>query len=200
MIKRRLLALTLAVESALLFPVAYQPNLRFDYIQTLSRWFAKAVPPETVFIGDSIISSGMQFHSLRTINLGSSGLQTYQVVELLPKARSFRPQHIAIMAGTNDAGEGPIDREELIGLWKQICAEPKIVITLPTPTAIDYLNQRIDQIDQIILGVCTKNKIINLRQLADGKGKIYPKYTVDGVHLSPEAHAIWRSELRRFGI
>lgn len=200
MLRRRLLAMTLAVESALLFPIAYQPNLRFDYVQTLSRWFAKAVRPETVFIGDSIISSGMQFHSLRTINLGSGGLQTYQIVQLLEKARSFRPRHIVIMAGTNDAGEGPIDREELIGLWKQICAEPKIVITLPTPTALDSLNQRIAEIDQIIMNVCTKNKIINLRLLADKNGKIYPKYTVDGVHLSPEAHAIWRSELRRFGI
>lgn len=200
MLKQRLLALTLAVESALLFPIAYQPNLRFDYVQTLSRWFAKAVRPETVFIGDSIISSGMQFHSLRTINLGSGGLQTYQIAQLLEKARSFSPRHIVIMAGTNDAGEGPIDREELIGLWKKICAEPKIVITLPTPTALDNLNQRIAEIDQIILSICTKNKIINLRQFADKNGKIYPKYTVDGVHLSPEAHAIWRSELRRFGI
>lgn len=76
MIKRRLLALTLVVETGLLFPIAYQPNLRFDYVQTLARWFAKAVRPNTVFIGDSITSAGMQFHSLRSINLGSSGLQT----------------------------------------------------------------------------------------------------------------------------
>ena len=200
MFNRRLLALTLAVESALLFPIAYQPNLRFDYVQTLSRWFAKAVPPETVFIGDSITSAGMQFHSLRSINLGSNGLQTYQIAGQLEKARSFGPRHIAIMAGMNDAGEGPIDREELVGLWKQICAEPKIVITLPPPTSFDDLNQRLAQIDQIILTTCSKNKIIDLRRLADKDGKVLPKYTEDGVHLSPEGHTIWRSELRKFGI
>ena len=200
MLKRRLLALTLAVESALLFPIAYQPNLRFDYIQTLSRWFAKAVPPETVFIGDSITSAGMQFHSLRSINLATSGLQTYQVAAELEKARTFDPRHIAIMAGMNDAGEGPIDRAELVGLWKQICAEPKIVITLPPPTSFDELNQRLAQINQIILTTCPKNKIIDLRRLADNDGKVLPKYTEDGVHISSEGHAIWRSELRKFGI
>ena len=113
MFKRRLIALTLAVESVLLFPIAYQPNLRFDYIQTLSRWFAKAVPPDTVFIGDSITSSGMQFHNFRSINLASSGLQTYQIAGQLEKARSFGPKHIAIMAGMNDALKRPIDREEI---------------------------------------------------------------------------------------
>lgn len=200
MIKRRLLALTLAVESALLFPIAYQPNLRFDYVQTLARWFAKAVRPNTVFIGDSITSAGMQFNSLRSINLGSSGLQTYQIAGELEKARSFRPRHIAIMAGTNDAGEGPIDQAELVTLWKQICAEPNIVITLPTPTSYENLNQRIAEIDQIILSTCPKNRIIDLRQLSDKNGKIFPKYTVDGVHLSPEAHTIWRSALLRYGI
>lgn len=89
-------------------PYPYQPNLRFNYVQTLSRWFAKAVPPNTVFIGDSITSAGMQFNSLRSINLGSSGLQTYQIAGQLEKARSFEPRHISVMAGTNDAGETPI--------------------------------------------------------------------------------------------
>lgn len=200
MFKRRLLVLTLAVESALLFPVAYQPNLRFDYVQTLSRWFAKAVPPDTVFIGDSITSAGMQFHSFRSINLGSSGLQTYQIAGQLEKARSFGPRHISIMAGMNDAGEGPIDREELIGWWKEICAEPRIVITLPPATSFADLNQRLDQISQIILTTCPKNRIINLRRLADKNGKILPKYTEDGVHLSSDGLAVWQSELRKYGI
>ena len=173
MIKRRLLVLALIVESALLFPIAYQPNLRFNYVQTLSRWFAKAVPPNTVFIGDSITSAGMQFNSLRSINLGSSGLQTYQIAGQLEKARSFKPRHISVMAGTNDAGEGPIDRAELVGLWKQICAEPKIVVTLPTPTSFAPLNQRIAEIDQIILSVCAKNRVIDLRKLADKNGMLY---------------------------
>ena len=200
MIKRHLLALALIVESALLFPIAYQPNLRFNYVQTLSRWFAKAVPPNTVFIGDSITSAGMQFNSLRSINLGSSGLQTYQIAGQLEKARSFKPRHISVMAGTNDAGEGPIDRAELVGLWKQICAEPKIVVTLPTPTSFPPLNQRIAEIDQIIQSVCAKNRVIDLRKLADKNGMLEPKYSLDGVHLSPEAHTIWRTELRRYGI
>ena len=200
MFKRRLIALTLAVESVLLFPIAYQPNLRFDYIQTLSRWFAKAVPPETVFIGDSITSAGMQFHNFRSINLASSGLQTYQVAGQLEKARSFGPQHIAIMAGMNDADKRPIDREELIGAWKKICVDSRIVITLPPPTSFDNLNQGLAEINRIIRSTCPKNKIIDLRMLAGKDGKVLPQYTEDGVHLSSAGHAVWRSELRKVGI
>lgn len=200
MLKRRLLALTLAVESALLFPIAYQPNLRFDYVQTLSRWFAKAVPPETVYIGDSITSAGMQFGSFRSINLASTGLETHQIIGQLEKARSFKPQHISIMAGTNDAGAGPIDRQKLVDLWMKICAEPKIVITLPPPTSFDDFNPRIEQIDQIILSTCPKNKIVSLRQLAGKDGKILPKYTVDGIHPTTAGIAVWRAGLDKVGI
>lgn len=200
MLKRNILVILVAVESLFLFPITYQPNLRFDYIQTLARWFAKAVPPETVFIGDSITSSGMQFHSFRSINIASAGLQTYQVLEELERAKTFKSKHIVAMAGTNDAGEGPIDEAEIIGLWQKLCAEPRMIVTLPTPTNYDHLNQRLAVIDRIILRTCTKTPIIDLRELADKTGRIRPIYTVDGVHPSPAAHEIWRKKLGALGI
>ena len=197
---QRLIVLLLLVQSALLVPIAYSPYLRFDYIQTLARWLAKAVPPDTVFLGDSITAAGQKFNDFRSINLGSNGLQTYQIAGELPKALSYSPRHIAIMAGTNDAGEGPIDPAELAGLWHTICAEPKVVVTLPTPTSSDELNQRIAQIDTIIAAQCKDRAIIDLRHLAGKDGKILAKYTIDGTHPSPEGLAIWKAELKKLGI
>ena len=190
----------IVIESALLAPIAYSPYLRFEYTQTLARWLAKAVPPETVFIGDSITAAGRSFNDPRTINLGSNGLQTYQIAANLDKARAYSPRHIAIMAGTNDAGEGPIDLAELTGLWRTICAEPKIVVTRPPPTVISDYNPRLAQIDEIISAECSERPVIDLRRLAGKDGKVLPKYTIDGVHLSDEALAIWKAELARLGV
>lgn len=195
-----LIVIIVVVESALLVPIAYSPYLRFDYTQTLVRWLAKAVPPETVFIGDSITAAGRSFNDYRSINLGSNGLQTYQVAENIPKALAYSPRHISIMAGTNDAGEGPLDIAELSGLWRKICAEPKVVVTKPTPTVLQVLNGRLEQIDAIISTECKGRPVIDLRRLAGKDGKILPKYTSDGVHPSEEALTIWRAELRKYGI
>src|SRR5687767_6751546 len=110
-----LIVMLVLAQSVLLAPVVYSSHLRFTYVQTLARWLAKAVPPETVFIGDSITAAGQSFNDLRSINLASNGLQTYQIAGEIPKALSFKPRHIAVMAGTNDAGEGPIDAQEMSG-------------------------------------------------------------------------------------
>ena len=197
---RTLVIIVIAVQSTLLAPIAYSPYLRFDYTQTLARWLAKAVPPETVFIGDSITAAGRSFNDIRSINLGSNGLQTYQIAANVEKARAYSPRHIAIMAGTNDAGEGPIDPVELSELWRTICAEPKVVVTKPTPTTMDDLNARLKQIDAIISAECKDRLVIDLARLAGKDGKIQLRYTDDGVHLSDEALAIWRAELGKRGI
>lgn len=196
----RLVILLVVIESALLAPIAYSPYLRFDYTQTLARWLAKAVPPETVFIGDSITAAGRSFNDPRTINLGSNGLQTYQIAENLPKALAYSPRHIAIMAGTNDAGEGEIDVAELTGLWRKICAEPKIVVTRPPPTTIAEFNPRIARIGAIIAAECKDRPVIGLERFAGNDGKLMPKYTIDGVHLSDGALAIWKAELAKLGV
>lgn len=197
---RGIVAILLAVETALLVPVVYSPYLRTAYIQTLARWFAKAVPPDTVFIGDSITAAGRSFDDYRSINLASDGLQTFQIAAAMPKALAYSPQHISIMAGTNDAGEGPIDPVKLSGLWRKICSEPKVVVTIPPPTNSDILNQRIEQIGAVITTECKERPVIDLQRLAGKNGKILPKYTTDGVHPSDKALLIWKAELRKYGI
>ena len=195
-----LIATIIIVQSALLTPIVYSPHLRFTYTQTLARWLAKAVPPETVFIGDSITAAGRSFNDYRSINLASNGLQTFQIAGEIPKALAYSPRHISVMAGTNDAGEGPIDPVKIAGFWRKICSEPNVVVTMPPPTRFNDLNPGLAQITAIIAAECKDRPVIDLRRLAGKDGKILPKYTTDGVHPSDEALAIWRSELKKYGI
>ena len=197
----RIATFIIVLEAAILFPIAYSPWLRFDYTQTLSRWAAKAIPPNTVHIGDSITAGGRGFNSRRDINLGASGLLTYQIASLIPKALSFHPNHIAIMAGANDAIAERADLTELRGLWQSICKIKGVVVTLATPTSSDVYNSRIAQINRVVRRECAPRSVIDLApKLADRRGRIQARYTVDGVHLSDDALEIWSSALAKFGV
>ena len=189
-----------AIEAALLLPVAYSPSLRFDYQQTLARWGAKFVHPNTVFLGDSLMAGGRTFNGWRDINYGSNGLQTFQIAAQMPKARAHKPRHIVVMAGTNDAIEGPIDLAAQRRLWSEMCRDPRVVVTLAPVTQDDSLNRRIEQINALARQECRARRIVTLDELADAHGRLKPEFSVDGVHPSPAAYTIWRGKLSRLGI
>jgi lysophospholipase L1-like esterase len=190
------------IANLFLIPLLANSYLMFTYRETLANWMAKVIHPDTVFIGDSITASGRLFNSARTINLGTNGLHTDQIAVLMTNANSYSPKHIAIMAGTNDAIENKINPAEIFSLWDRITGEPKIVITLSPHTRIKALNERIDGINAIVTAAAAKRHrpVISLSELNGQDGLIQTRYTVDGVHLSPAALAIWRAKLSALGI
>ncbi len=187
----------MAVLILALVPVAYDDALRFTYRQTLARWLAKAVAPDTVFLGDSMTAGAHALTGWRDVNLGTNGLQTYQIAATLGRARRFAPRRIVVMAGTNDAIEGPIDRAELGALWRTLCAEPKIVVTLVPPTIDATLNARVRIVNAVIARQCASRPVVSLAPLAGPDGRLQARYTGDGVHLSPAGYAVWDEALRR---
>lgn len=197
-----ILAASLAANLALV-PVLWNEHLRQTYRQTVAHYKAKAVAPNTVFLGDSVTAGGYGFNRLDDLNLATSGLQTYQIAAALPEAvASYAPRHVVVMAGTNDAIEGPIDQTEITGLWQEICAEPRVLVTLATPAADPEINARINQVNAIAGNACRAEgrTVIALGQLRGPDGLMRPEYTVDGVHLSDAAYAVWRSALAVQGI
>lgn len=185
-----ILAIALAAVS---LPVAANFHLRNVYRQTLAHWLSKVFPPPTVFIGDSIMTGGMWFDDVRNINLAANGLLTYQIAQYLPKARAYNPQRIVIMAGMNDALYGT-DLSQLPGLWKEICAEPKIVVTLVTPSKQDDANRRIEQINHIVSEACQGHLILAL-DVADDSGRLKPEFALDSVHLNEKGYERWVAAL-----
>lgn len=195
------LALSLAA-NLLLAPLLASEYLRFTYRETIAHWVSKAIPPPVVYLGDSLTAGGRMFNSSRTINLAQSGQLTYQIAAGLPKAHAYRPRHIAIMAGTNDAIRGDIDRAEFTALWAEIARTPNVVITLAPHTRSPKVNARIDQINAIANAAARAQRrpVIDLHELDGPAGTIQPRYTVDGVHLSPAGHRLWNAKLRAAGL
>src|SRR6185312_12661707 len=185
-----MLALALAAVS---FPIAENFHLRNVYRQTLAHWLSKVVPPPTVFIGDSIMTGGEWFDDLRNINLASNGLRTEQIAGNLKLAQAYNPQRIVIMAGMNDAIYG-FDPNKIRSLWEAICKEPTIVITLVSPSTLDEVNRKIDQINRIIVDSCPGKPIITL-DVGDEHGRLKSEFTVDGTHLGPKAYDQWIAHL-----
>jgi hypothetical protein len=179
---------------AIVFPLAANHHLRNAYRQTLAHWLSKAVPPPTVFIGDSIMNGGMWFDDVRNINLAANSLTTDQIAMRLGAARAYNPKRIVIMAGVNDAIRG-FDAEKIRGLWETICKEPTLVVTLATPSIHDDLNLRINQINRIIVDTCPGTVITTL-DVADEHGRLRPEYSLDGLHLGPRGYDRWITQLR----
>lgn len=186
------IAVILAIALA---PVAINIHLLNTYRQTLAHWLSKVSPPPTVFIGDSIMTGGMWFDNLRNINLAANSLRTDQIVKLLPRAQSYRPERIVIMAGMNDAIYG-FDPDKIRSLWETICKEPSIVVTLVTPSKHDELNHDIDRINRIATETCQGRPVVAL-DVADEQGRLRPEFAIDSVHLGRKGYEQWISQLKR---
>ncbi|MBC2667352.1 hypothetical protein H7F51_17675 [Novosphingobium flavum] len=194
------LAAIASFELVLLSPLAKDKHLRFQYTQTLARWLAKAHHPNAVFLGDSLTAGGLNFNDWRDVNLGSNGLQTYQIAAGLKIADKFQPVRISVLAGMNDAIRGPLDEAQLHSSWRAICADPRVVVTLPPPTGVDEFNQRLDMVRDIIRAECTARPLIVIEGLADASGRLRPGISDDGVHPGEDFYSRWRDQLARAGI
>jgi lysophospholipase L1-like esterase len=108
-----------------------------------THWQAKVQAPSYVFIGDSITAGGgvwgwrLGCDSLSAINLGQSGLLTWQIADEAPVAAHYRPRTVVVMAGTNDAIHA-VDHDELTKAWIRIftaIGPIPVIVTLPPMTA-----------------------------------------------------------------
>lgn len=183
-----------AALTVLLLPVAANHHLRNVYRQTLAHWLSKVVPPPTVFLGDSIMTRGGWFDDLRNINLASNGLVTEQVAEGLALARAYHPKHIVIMAGMNDAIRG-YDAERIQSVWKTICEEPRIVVTLVSPSEDDGINRKIDQLNRIASDSCQGRPVVAL-DVADEHGRLKQEFAADRIHLGRRGYDQWVAKLK----
>ena len=198
---RSALGISLAL-NLLLLPLLVNSHLRFTYRQTIAHWQSKLFAPNVVFIGDSITAGGRSFNDGSGINLGSNGLQTFQVAALLGKAIEYRPKYIVVMAGTNDAIAGPINQDELRGLWSQICADPRVVVTLAPPSRNIQTTARVGEASSIARETCARlgRPVISLNVLSGPDGLLQAQYTTDGTHLNEAAYRVWRDKLSTLGI
>ena len=191
-----LLAYALAATLAAV-PVVVNPTLRATYVGLLAHWRAKVQPPRYVFIGDSI-TAGMGA-DLDSINLGESGLLTFQIVDRAATAMKYHPDAIVVMAGTNDAMHD-IDPGKLMLEWDRlftIAGNIPVIVTLAPMTADMQFNWKILAIDSIAHAAALNHsaRMIDLNPELAPTGTLEPRYTIDGVHLTPAAYAVWTAKI-----
>ena len=190
-----LLAYALAATLAAV-PVVVNPTLRATYVGLLAHWRAKVQPPRYVFIGDSITAG--RGADLDSINLGESGLLTFQIVDRAATAMKYHPDAIVVMAGTNDAMHGDPDR--LPAEWDRlftVAGNIPVIVTLAPMTANAAFNEKILAIDEIARTAALEHsaRIVDLSPELAPAGTLEPRYTVDGVHLTPAAYAVWTAKI-----
>ena len=196
---RSLLGLSLILNLALL-PIVVNKHLRWQYAQTVAVWRAKIDRPTYVFLGDSITAGGRMFGRLDTINLATSGLTTMQVAAALPRAQSFNPHHVVVMAGINDviaAGDQPLPTADLRRYWELLCSDPRVIVVVPTPTNNPTYNARLEVVARIIQNAARSSgrRVIEIKELSDKNGLLRERYSADGIHLTEDAYVFWESRL-----
>lgn len=138
------------------------------------------------------------FGRMDTVNLGSSGLTTVQVTMGLKGIGKYNPEHIVIMAGTNDAAlPGPIDEPGLRRFWRYALSDPRVIVTLAPPTRLPELNAKLLRINAIVKEEANSagRNVIELPELRGADGLLPPRFTQDGVHPVPQAYVYWKQRL-----
>lgn len=166
--------------------------------------------PEIVFIGDSITQYGGIWGcrigrcDFSTWNLGQAGMTTRQILHRQARhVVQLRPKLAFVMAGINDEDKSMVGADvsyghyrDMLDILRQAGTEPIIQLTLyrqhePAPEFIDRLNNKLKKYaEQNHLSV------IDLNQTLSRDKSLLPEYSIDGLHLTPQAYQVWAAEVR----
>lgn len=210
MARRILQSVALCVALAMLSPFSVDDQLRFQYMQTVSGYVAKVVPPRLVFLGDSNTAAGGNWgrrvlgNPVSAINLGVSNYTIRQVAFMVPRATEYRPSVVAIMAGTNDILANRASVEQIRGDFDFLMdalgrAHQKSIVTLIPLSSDARFTPEIEAANTVIQEIATRHgaAVIDLNSAIAAGGRLQPEMTVDGVHLSAKALNIWADQIGR---
>jgi lysophospholipase L1-like esterase len=172
-----------------------------ERLEQVARWSAFVVPPDHVFIGDSLTKAGGLWGrrlggSFRSaLNLGQNGADTAGIAAQARRAAAYRPGRIVVMAGTNDATR-TVDQAALRETWRRLFAATgsiPVIVFLPPRSARPFLNDNLRDIDGVVraaaaeAGAC----LADLNGTIAPNGLLEPEYTSDGVHFTEKTYAVW---------
>ncbi|HBG42331.1 MAG TPA: hypothetical protein DDW85_13140 [Porphyromonadaceae bacterium] len=171
---------------------------------------------QIVFFGNSITQAGeweSYFPGSDVLNRGISGDNTEGMLARIDEIVQSQPAKFFIMAGINDISLAR-DEKTIVDNYRQIIQAVKndspqteIYIQSVLPVNNDFARySRLKGKEERILSLNRKLKaladaenipFINLfSYFADASGKLIASYTGDGLHLTPEAYALWTNIIR----
>jgi lysophospholipase L1-like esterase len=172
-----------------------------------------------IFLGNSITEMGnwqKVLNDTTVINRGIGGDITYGVLKRLKDITDRYPSKLFILLGINDIGKDVPDvviADNYLKIVKEVhskCPNTKIYVqsVLPLNPTLPRFPQHYDKEEHVLalnkllkanaqMGNYTFVDIFHL--FVDADGRLDSRYTLEGLHLKPEAYVIWTDYLRKQG-
>lgn len=169
-----------------------------------------------VMYGDSMTEQGNWAIGLERNDIKNSGAGGAKTSDLLLRLHDsvikYRPDTCFLQAGINDIRNLPDLTQTKIN-YKKIIEKllnegifPVVISTIYIKKDIyqDEINEvninlGVDSLNAYLISVCNANKIlfidVNSRLTKDGK--LWVKYSVDGIHLNKKGYEVWYSEINK---
>lgn len=177
------------------------------------------VTGKILFLGDSMTEMGdwkKVTGDTTVINRGIGGDITFGVLNRLKDITDRKPSKLFILLGINDIGKDIPDAviaDNYLKIVKEIhtkCPETKIYVqsVLPVNPTLPHFPQHYDKEEHVLsvdkllranakAGDYTFIDIFHL--FVDANQRLESRYTIEGLHLKPEAYAIWANYLKKLG-
>ncbi|WP_195267360.1 GDSL-type esterase/lipase family protein [Eubacterium sp. 1001713B170207_170306_E7] len=167
---------------------------------------------EILMIGDSLIEYG-DWETLlgkAVINRGMGGDTTEGVLMRIGRSLERRPDKIFLMVGVNDIITGEttaftarnyeailqkiraLSPDSAVYVHKALPCNPEKLFFVFDNRRVTALNWEIERLAEKYSAEC-----IDLWDVLTENGELLPAYTLDGVHLTAPAYALWAQKLRR---
>jgi len=177
------------------------------------------VTGKIMFLGNSITEMGdwkKVTGDTTVINRGIGGDITFGVLKRLKDVTDRKPSKLFILLGINDIGKDIPDAviaDNYLKIVKEIhtkCPETKIYVqsVLPVNATLPRFPQHYDKEEHVLavnkllranarIGNYTFIVIFHL--FVDSNQRLDSRYTIEGLHLKPEAYPIWVDYLKKQG-
>lgn len=197
----------------------YDSSYHFYYYDQKLSFFESmpARPGATVWLGDSITDGGEWaelFPGIPCLNRGISSDNTFGLLNRVKEVLRHRPARVFILIGINDIARGIPDSvilrnyRRLLDSFRQQSPRTRVFVQsiLPTNNAFSDFKNHQNKTDHILAlnrqleQICRERKIrfVNLYDsFTNTEGKLDPRYTNDGLHLTGEGYLRWKQVLLR---
>jgi len=174
-------------------------------------------PGEIIFLGNSITDIGEWaelWQNPNVKNRGISGDNTFGVLARLDEVLSSKPRMVFVMIGINDIARNIPDSvilfnyQRILQRVKTESPATKLVFQSVLPTNNNYTEfknhqnktEHILAVNKGLQELCAKESItfVDLYpHFINAEGKLDPRYTNDGLHLTGEGYILWKSVLQQ---
>jgi len=176
----------------------------------------KRVEGGIVFLGNSLteLFDLSVFGDSTIVNRGISGDFTSGVLLRLDDVTGLKPKKIFLEIGINDLVENaPPQRivqnqERIIEKLQEKIPGVKIYVQSLLPTDLpsgllrtsEQLNEAVRATNTLLKNMCGEKKLawIDLYPLLEKNGRLAPEYSLDGIHLTDAAYAVWKKAVEPY--